>query len=258
MTKKPQLLFILIFLLPFLLSGQIEIKGRVVYKLAGVRQVPVRSNSETVFTGRFGKFRIKTRDIGDTLFFGFHRSKMIVIKNRRRVVLRVAHPSVVTHGFCCVVAGTKITLSNGHEKNIETIGPGDSVLTAGSGDLQLEKSCVTVIDSVVHDCLIEVSFAGAGSLKSTDDHPYFVDGKGWCSFNPKSTFTNYKIPAKQLVPGDLCLYYENGELKKTTVKKILRLKGAYMTYNLTGLSKNHSYFANGILLSNESGEDLKN
>lgn len=153
---------------------------------------------------------------------------------------------------CCFSKGTKILLSDGTEKTIETIKTGDLILNVGLNTLGIQKDRVTGMDSVIHTNMIELALENNIRVKSTADHPYYIEGKGWCSFDPKNTYANYGITARVLKTGDLCLVYSNGSLSRVMIRAIRPIKGPIMTYNISGLAHEANYFANGILVSNET------
>jgi hypothetical protein len=86
---------------------------------------------------------------------------------------------------------------------------------------------------------------------NTSDHPYYVKTKGWCSYKPLQTTQKYNIKAKQLLTGDTCFKYQDMKLIEVQVKNIKEYSGEVMTYNISRLEKNKSFFANGILVSDE-------
>jgi hypothetical protein len=155
-------------------------------------------------------------------------------------------------GGCCFSRGTKICLSDGSVKNIENIKPGDFILNVNPDNFMLRRDSVTLIDSVLHRHLVQLELEDGTLIRSTGDHPYYIDGKGWCSADTKNTYANYGIPAQQLKSGDCCLRYVQGNLKRVLIRSITSCRGTEMTYNLSGLAHGNSYLANGILVSNEN------
>jgi hypothetical protein len=68
------------------------------------------------------------------------------------------------------------------------------------------------------------------------------------------TTQKYNIKAQQLLIGDTCFKYEDKKLTEVRVKSIQENPGEVMTYNISRLEKNKSFFANGILVSDEEKE----
>ena len=99
--------------------------------------------------------------------------------------------------------------------------------------------------------MVRLTFSDSTININTSDHPYFAKGKGWSSFSPSETLQKYKIETRQLQIGDICYKYMNNKLTEVRIKVISENPGEFMTYNLSRLAKNNSFFANGILVSNE-------
>jgi hypothetical protein len=59
------------------------------------------------------------------------------------------------------------------------------------------------------------------------------------------------LHTNQLLAGDTCFKFRNNKLTEVLIKEITENPGEVMTYNISRLKTNKSYFANGILVSNE-------
>jgi hypothetical protein len=150
----------------------------------------------------------------------------------------------------CLVSGTKVVMSDRTFKNIEDIKIGDKIKSWDNEKRELIESTVTEIFSPVHEDIVHLIFEHA-EVKSTSDHPYYVIGKGWYSVRPELTKDRYKIEANKLTIGDICCFYKDGMLKKTTLKSIRPISGKVKTYTLK-LDNSNNFFANGILVHNEN------
>lgn len=95
------------------------------------------------------------------------------------------------NNFMCFVGGSQVTMADGTFKNIESVQIGDSVLTYNFENQVLEINPVLHVDAPVHHKPVKVVFNNGEEIVSTEDHPYYVKGKGWCSFNPQQTQKNY-------------------------------------------------------------------
>jgi hypothetical protein len=153
--------------------------------------------------------------------------------------------------YFCVAEGTQITVNNNSFKTIEKIKIGDTILSVNTKLMTIEEDFVQKINSITHKDIIEIKFSDLTRLSSTYDHPYFVKGKGWCSYKPSETQKKLNIKTKQLQTGDICFKYIDNKLIEVQIEKIAENTGEVMTYNISKLAKNKSYFANGILVSNE-------
>jgi hypothetical protein len=151
----------------------------------------------------------------------------------------------------CFQKGTKISMYDGKLLSIEKVKIKDTILSVNTNTFLLEEAFVERIDSAFHTNMIQLIFSDSTINNNTSDHPYFVKGKGWCSYEPSETLKKYKIKVEQLQVGDICLRYHNNSLTEVKLKSVTRTPGEVMTYNISKLSRNKSYFANGILVSNE-------
>ncbi|GAB3740597.1 hypothetical protein GCM10028864_04500 [Microlunatus parietis] len=96
----------------------------------------------------------------------------------------------------CFVAGTQVLLADGVSKPIEEITVGDQVVAADpeTGETHLRPVVETFRHEEVETFLVETS---AGSVTSTAEHPFYVQGQGW-------------VPVRELVPGNV-LIDSNGD-----------------------------------------------
>jgi hypothetical protein len=91
-------------------------------------------------------------------------------------------------GSACFVAGTQVLLADGTSKAIEDIAVGDQVLAADPETG--ETVAKPVVDTYVHHDVDTYRVkTSTGSVTSTAEHPFWVDGKGW-------------TPVRELVSGD--------------------------------------------------------
>jgi hypothetical protein len=161
----------------------------------------------------------------------------------------------VTEDICfilfCVSKSTAIMQPTGVTKTIDKIKKGDKILSFNMKTMKVEEDIVQKVDSVNHDNMVSIIFDDGTINYNTTDHPYFVKGKGWCSIFPDQTMNKYKIRTSRLQIGDTCFKYTDNKLMEVYVKLITKITEPSMTYNISSLKKNNSYFANGILVSNE-------
>ena len=156
----------------------------------------------------------------------------------------------------CFIHGTKILMSNGLQKEIEKVQLGDSVLSYNFQTKKIESKKVIELVSPTHTKMVEVNFTDGNQNLNTFDHPYFVKGKGWASYDPTLTFEKYKLKVEKIENGDFCYLYENGILVETQIDSLKEVTGNYHTYNLNNVEDNNNFFANGILVHNKVGPQL--
>jgi RHS repeat-associated protein len=154
----------------------------------------------------------------------------------------------------CFVAGTLITMKDGSLKPIEIVRIGDTVLTYNEKRFIIEPNVVHKIDSPIH-----INYVSIKVLKNKDsiininthDHPYYVIGKGWSSYNTELTERRYNLTVAQLEIGDNVIVYEKGELIEGIIISLAEIIKEQISYNLTSVENNHNFFANGILVHNK-------
>ena len=139
---------------------------------------------------------------------------------------------IITHNWC-FVAGTKITLEDGSQKNIEDIKVGEKILSFNG--LEMEASVVGEINNHEVNNIIKLSFDSDITITTTYEHPFFVVGKNW-------------VKAKDLLIGDVTLNVNGGQ---TTLKQIEYYDDTQTVYNLLSVSPNHNFYANNILVHNK-------
>lgn len=156
--------------------------------------------------------------------------------------------SFVVHNAPCFVAGTEIILSNGDVKNIEDISVGDDVLTFNVKDNKLEPNVVKNVFSKQVDKTVKYVFENGITLQSTVDHPIYVIGKGWCSFEHEVSNKLYTLEESvQKIEINDVVKLNEGDVKLLEIHSI---DETTTVYNLQEIENNHNFFANGVLVHN--------
>jgi hypothetical protein len=160
-------------------------------------------------------------------------------------------------GGWCFIAGTKVMMSDGVEKNIEEIEAGDVVKSWNEETDEIQNSKVMKLIQPIHRDMLIIKFNNDVVNENTFDHPYYVKGKGWCSHKPELTMERYNIgQIEQLKLEDICYHNNGGELEEIEVISIEENWGEVQTY-IFELDNNNTFFANAILVHNKgegSGE----
>lgn len=110
------------------------------------------------------------------------------------------------------IRGSMIELSNGTVRRVEELRTEDFVMSAEKSDsLQIEDSTVVRIhqSNSSSNCVI-ITFSYENNKSKIDiearvDHPFFVYGQGWKSFDPHESFKCLKLECQKLQVGDICL-----------------------------------------------------
>lgn len=170
---------------------------------------------------------------------------------RSRVV--TISPEFQVNGSCFIV-GTKITMADGNYKNIEDVRIGDSILTYNVDKQKIEIGNVEKIVTPIHNQFVKIKFQNNIINTNTLDHPYYVKNKGWCSYDPNMTMSNYGLKVNKYKEGDIVLLYDKNRkiIDEIHIKEMNLINKEQKTYNLQKVSKNHDFFANGILVHNKS------
>ena len=156
--------------------------------------------------------------------------------------------SFVTHNAPCFVAGTKVKLSNGSEKNIEDVIEGDIVSTFDIKTQTIKFNIVKSVYSKKVDKTVKYTFENGEVLECTLDHPIYVVNKGWSSYSNELSNQMYSIEEtiKKIEIDDIVKLYENN----TKIINIEINEQNNVVYNLQDIENNHNFFANNVLVHN--------
>jgi len=166
----------------------------------------------------------------------------------------------------CFLAGTEILMSDATIRNIEDIEIGDVVKSLKIRHwntyiqhCRIMDSIVTKLIREVQDDIVKLKFGSDGQggylkIENTFDHPFYVKGKGWCSYKPELTAGNYNLEnmfqIRQLEVEDICHQYDNtgniGIKETIALTSIQEDIGNIQTYSFE-IDKNSAVFANNIL-----------
>ena len=138
----------------------------------------------------------------------------------------------------CFTGDTMITLADGTYENIQKIRPGTEIKTYDMETGKLQNSVVGEITKIRHDNLVKYKFSDNTEIKATDDHPFYIA-------SDSHTDSDYR----PLEVGDEVL---NDELNKISVVSVEKLDLHEITYNIDNTNNGKNYFANRVLVSDES------
>ena len=133
----------------------------------------------------------------------------------------------------CFTGDTMITLADGTYHKIKHIELGAKIKTYDVEKGKLQDSIVLEVVKVLHDNVVKYKFDDNTEIKATDDHPFYVNGE-------------LKAP---LEVGDIVQKDDLNTIKVTNIDKI---DGLVETYNINKTSNGKNYFANRVLVSDES------
>ena len=166
----------------------------------------------------------------------------------------------------CFVAGTKVKMSNGLEKNIEDIKIGEQVLSYNIHTKKIESKKVTELYTQVHDLVdgditVKTKFNNGVETHNTIANPFWSKDKGFVAADAERCNTlhswvkqtNKGKDTEQLKVGDTLYHYNGKELQEVMVTEIEHIVEPYIrTYDIK-VQGNHTFFANGILTHNSGG-----
>eukprot|EP01121_Diplochlamys_sp_Union-15-3_P009217 TRINITY_DN249_c0_g1_i1.p1 TRINITY_DN249_c0_g1~~TRINITY_DN249_c0_g1_i1.p1 ORF type:complete len:223 (+),score=37.94 TRINITY_DN249_c0_g1_i1:82-750(+) len=161
--------------------------------------------------------------------------------------------------FCekpsCFAEGTMVTLPSGSFRPIENLKQNDEVLTFNFELNKSEKGQIIHKPESFTGKLIEIMFDDGSSISSTPNHPYYVEGKGWCSFDPMDTIRNYGLPVDRLMVGDQCIGVMKEDSDEKKVKRVVNLKQIEREDSVKVMTlmvePNNNFFANSVLVHNK-------
>jgi hypothetical protein len=140
----------------------------------------------------------------------------------------------------CFIAGTIISLQNGDYKNIEDVSPGESIVTWNESKGIQEEGIVERVETrEVHE-VIKLSFDNGESITTTGSHPFYHRGSEGLGL----------IDAGELQKNDIVMSLDGSDAK---IKSVLVISEPHNVYQLIGVSNNHNYYANEILVHNKQG-----
>lgn len=282
MRRIKKIVLIILFT-PFISNGQVKVKGKVVNK-EGEKVIASIYQYGICFAKDFqGDFEISIDSLGAPYFFsalGYENKKVKIhdstfltvildakkyntrkasknMRRRERFLKKDRKRALQDYNGCCFVSGTMILMADGTEKRIEMLRVNDSILTYDFESQNIIISSISDLDTVNHYNIISIALENGIKIMNTADHPYYVFGKGICSYDPISTYDNYGIKARQLEIGDKCYSYSNGELIFINVLSVEKINGTFISYNISELNNNNNYFANGVLVNNENTNKIQ-
>eukprot|EP00467_Chlorarachnion_reptans_P001439 CAMPEP_0114488420 /NCGR_PEP_ID=MMETSP0109-20121206/1317_1 /TAXON_ID=29199 /ORGANISM="Chlorarachnion reptans, Strain CCCM449" /LENGTH=530 /DNA_ID=CAMNT_0001664805 /DNA_START=6 /DNA_END=1595 /DNA_ORIENTATION=+ len=152
----------------------------------------------------------------------------------------------------CFRGNTKIALANGKNVAISDIRPGDAVKSFNLKTKRVEDGIVTTCVCIEHRKVIQISFNDeTPDVFCTAGHPIWVKNKNsWGASQPDSTHGH--LECALLESGDEMIDYQG---ITHVVRQIKPVSGEYAVFNII-VDVNHNYYANGILVSNDSDPDF--
>ena len=150
----------------------------------------------------------------------------------------VAHDIVSHNSSFCFTYDTMITLADGTYQPICKVRPNDMIKTYNIETGKLQNSKVLETVKILHDNMVTYKFNDNTKIEATDDHPFYIVGDS-------EVDSDYR----PLTIGDVVL---NDELQNIEVVNIEVNNVKTITYNINLTDSGENYFANRVLVSDES------
>lgn len=157
--------------------------------------------------------------------------------------------------FICFAEDTHIGLADGSSTTIANICVGESIFAYDEASDELVVVRVETVASSFHTRHVVLSLDDGTTLACTEDHPLWVDNKGWCAVESHKAEENYGLATKHLSIDDKLLVIRNGVLMPVglrSIEPVLRPSRMW----IIGTGGNHTFFANGVLAHDENVASL--
>lgn len=151
-------------------------------------------------------------------------------------------------GGCCFTNDTLITMADLSTKEINKIKVGDEILSYNPDTQQHETNEVDEVIIRVNRVMYKYVLESGKEIRASQDHPFFVVGKGYCSMNPQMTMNGYKsLTGVQLVSvGDKFVDKDGNEIEVMQINAIDHFDTVYTINNKHKSSPN--FYADGVLV----------
>ena len=155
-------------------------------------------------------------------------------------------------GVHCFIAGTEVQMADGTARPIETISIGDNIISADPASGELYSATVLEMITRKHHNLYRLTFQDR-EIVVTDDHPFYVAGKGWASIVPSEpeVYVGFSDLIHLATGDNLLMIKGSSELETLQVLHIEKVNECLPTYAITKTSRGSTHFANGVLVGVE-------
>lgn len=152
----------------------------------------------------------------------------------------------------CLAKGTKVQLADNSFKNIENLKIGDLIAFMELETNQIKSAKIEKLENVIHQRLVKYKFESGIEITATQDHPFVIENKGWCSLKPEKSkqYKRFENIAEIKI-GDY-FFTSNGKDKLVSIELI---EGEQETYTISKLSSGDNFIANGFIVGIEELKD---
>lgn len=138
--------------------------------------------------------------------------------------------------LCCFTPDTPITMGDGSTMHIADVKVGDMIMVVDG--IEAVTEVITRIDRAMFD----ITFLDGRVLTASDDHPLYVEGKGFAAINPDPSISYKDLGvAEILTTGDMVLDQDHNLNEVLTIQQVEFPETVY-TFG------NTRFYANGMLV----------
>lgn len=147
---------------------------------------------------------------------------------------------------CCFIRGTEISMADGSFKRVEDIQLGDYLL----GKDGAHNKVIEFLRPTLGDTGASLMAFNGGVPFMTSDHPVYIKGEGWKSFDPEMTQRKYSMPVTKYAVGDIIETPDGVGFEIKSIEEHCDEDQDQIIYNFR-LDGNHTYIADGLVVHNK-------
>lgn len=149
---------------------------------------------------------------------------------------------------CCFVAGTQITMADGSTKPIEEVDLGETVV----GKDGAHNRVLEFLRPTLGETGASLMAFNGGQPFMASDHPVWVRGQGWRSWDPAMTFSKYSMTVSQYQIGDVIETADGSGFLIHSIEEHTDQDPDQTIYNFV-LDGNNTYIADNLVVHNKGG-----
>jgi hypothetical protein len=147
---------------------------------------------------------------------------------------------------CCFVAGTQIAMADGSSKSIENVALGEVVV----GKDGAHNTVLEFLRPTLGETGATLIAFNSGKPFMASDHPVYVKGQGWKSFDPAMTYSKYSMTVGRYQVGDVIETVNGVGVEIISIEEYNDQNPDQTIYNFS-LDGNNTYIANGLVVHNK-------
>lgn len=147
---------------------------------------------------------------------------------------------------CCFVAGTQITMADGSTKSIEDVAIGEIVV----GKDDAHNTVLEFLRPTLGETGATLMAFNGGKPFMASDHPVWIRGQGWKSYDPAMTYSKYSMTVDQYQVGDIVETQDGVGFEIHSIEEYSDQDPDQIIYNFT-LDGNNTYIADNLVVHNK-------